>query len=198
MELDELKQNWNQSNDKLFAPYQLDKVIASKSSGILSKLKAKYKTQAILLPLAAAFLSLAMITKPILQQNAFIWMIIPIMILLALIYYQGYTLISKMEQAYSESLKNAIQKNLSLLSLNTKKQLILIRIILVILILVLEITIYQQTTTAFNFWQDIALPVRMGVYALLILAQPYFTRYIFEFSFGRYIKELRQLLDQTE
>jgi len=198
MELDELKQNWNQSNDKFIPPYQLDKVIASKSSGILSQLKAKYKTQAMLLPLAAAFLSLAMIYKPILQQNAFIWVIIPIMIFLAVMYYQGYRLISKMEHAYSESLKNAIQENLNLLNLNTKKQLIFIRIILVILILVLEITIYQQTTTAFNFWQDIALPVRIGVYTLLILVQPYFTRYIFELGFGRYIKNLQQLLDETE
>lgn len=198
MELDELKQNWNQSNNKFIPPYQLDKVITSKSSSIVSKLKAKYKTQAILLPLAATFLSIAMIYKPVLQQNAFIWVIIPIMILLAVIYYRGFILVSKMEKAYSESLKNAIQENINLLNLNTKQQLIFIRVILLILILILELTIYQQATTAFNFWGNISSPVRIGLYILLILAQPYFTRYIFELNFGQYIKDLQRLSDQTE
>jgi hypothetical protein len=198
MELDDLKQDWNKSTYQHKAPaYNLDKLTNTKSAGSLNTLKNKYKKQVILLPLSATFLGFVMVQKPILQQNAFIWFIIPIMFLLALMYYRDYRLVLEMEQSNTESIKNSIQKNIDLLNRNSKQQLNFTRIILLLLILILEATMYYQHPAAFDFWHTVALPIRLAFYGLIGFLQPFITKYFFNLNFGRYIQDLQTLLSQA-
>lgn len=89
MELDDLKQNCNKSSEQYKPPViDLDELLAKQSAGPLSTLKAKYKLQAILLPVAAGVLGFSMLQYAVLRQNAFIWFIVPVMLLLALMYYR--------------------------------------------------------------------------------------------------------------
>lgn len=198
MELDDFKQDWKKSGEQYQTPhYNLNDLLVSQSSGPLSALKKKYKKQVILLPIAAGLLGLVMAQKPILQQSAFIWFIIPVLLLLAAMYYRDYRLILNMEQTNTNALRNSIQENVTLLKGNAKQQLLFTRILLVAFILILEATMYYQHTVDFNFWQAITLPIRLAIYALILLIQPYITKYFFNLSFGQYIKHLEKLLDQA-
>lgn len=198
MELDDFKQDWRKSAEQIQTPnYNLNNLLASQSGGPLSALKKKYKNQVILLPIAAAFLGVVMVQKPILQQSAFIWFIIPVMLLLALMYYRDYRLILDIEQTNVNSLKSSLQENITLLNRNAKQQLHFTRIILVVFIIILEATMYYQHTADFSFWQGTLLPIRIAFYALMLFIQPYITKYFFNLSFGRYIKHLQELLDQA-
>jgi len=198
MELDDFKQDWKKSGEQLQTPqYNLNDLLVSHSSGPLNALKKKYKTQVILLPLAAGLLGFVMAQKPILQQSAFIWFIIPVLLLLALMYYRDYRLIVNMEQTTTDSIKNSLEVNVALLNQNAKQQLHFTRVILVIFILILEATMYYQHPADFNFWQGVLLPIRLAFYALMLFIQPYITKYFFNLSFGQYIKHLENLLDQA-
>jgi hypothetical protein len=198
MELDDFKQDWKHSGEQLITPsYSLNDLLTKKSGNPLLALKARYKTQAILLPLTSAFLTFAMTQKLILQQSAFIWFIIPVLLLLALMYFRDYRLILNMEQTTDQSLKISIEENVRLLNQNAKQQLNFTRIILVFFVLILEATMYAQHPIDFKFWQDIVLPVRLALYAIIFFVQPYITRYFFNLSFGKYIKHLQELLSQT-
>ena len=198
MELDDFKQDWKKSGEQLQTPqYNINDLLVSQSSGPLSALKKKYRNQVILLPLAAGLLGFVMAQKPILQLSAFIWFIIPVLLLLAFMYYRDYRLIVNMEQTTIDSIKNSLEVNVTLLNRNAKQQMLFTRVILVIFILILEATMYYQHTVDFNFWQAIILPIRIAVYALMLFVQPYITKYFFNLSFGQYIKHLENLLDQA-
>lgn len=198
MELDDFKQDWKKSGEQLQTPdYNLNDLLVSRSSGPLSALKKKYKNQVILLPLAAGLLGFVMAQKPILQQSAFIWFIIPVLLLLALMYYRDYRLIVNMEQTTTDSIKNSLQVNVNLLNRNAEQQLHFTRIILVGFVLILEATMYYQHTADFNFWREVLLPIRLALYALILFVQPYITKYFFKLSFGNYINRLQELFDQA-
>ena len=198
MELDDLKQDWNKSTPAhQTPPYNLDELMVTKGTGDIETLKSKYKKQMVLLPLAATFLGVFTVQNPVLQRNAFIWFIIPLMLLLALIYYRSYRLVAKMEQTSVESIKKSIQENIELLNRNAKQQLYFTRFILIMLILILEATMYYQHPAAFGAWSSLGLPVRLAAYALALFLQPFITKYFFELNFGRYIQNLKSLLDQA-
>ncbi|MCX2430897.1 hypothetical protein [Pedobacter sp. GR22-10] len=198
MELDDLKQDWNKSTPAHKTPlYNLDELTVTKSTGAIETLKRKYKKQMILLPLAATFLGSFAVQNPVLQRNAFIWFIIPLMLLLALIYYRSYMLVAKMEQTSMESIKKSIQENIELLDRNAKQQLYFTRFILIMLILILEATMYYQHPAAFVAWSSLGLPIRLAAYTLALFLQPFITKYFFELNFGRYIQNLKSLLNQA-
>jgi|GEM_PF-1508437 len=198
MELDKLKHNWIKSGEKLSTPsYDLQKLTSLKGSGILKTLKDKYKKQVILLCLASCFLVCAMIKRPVLRETPFIWFIVPVMILFALMYYRNYILVSKIEQTSAESLQKSIRENINLLNKNAEQQLSFTRILLVCYLLVLEFGMYFQQITAFIFWKETPIFFRIATYLFILVVQPYLTRYFFNLNFGRYIKRLQELLDQT-
>lgn len=198
MELDDLKQNWNKSSEQYKTPaFDLAHLLAKQTAGPLATLKAKYRLQAILLPLAAGVLGFSMMQHAILRQNAFIWFIVPVMLMLALMYYRDYSVIVKIEETNAESLKSSMQERIALLQRNGKQQLYLTRVILLVLISILEATMYLQEVPDFLTWQSIALPLRLTVYVLVIFIQPYVSKYFFNLSFGQYINRLQELLNQT-
>lgn len=198
MELDDLKQDWNKSGEQYKAPaIDLNILLAKQTAGPLATLKAKYRLQAILLPLAAGVLGFSMMQHAILRQNAFIWFIVPVMLMLALMYYRDYSVIVKIEETNAESLKSSMQERIALLQRNGKQQLYLTRVILLVLISILEATMYLQEVPDFLTWQSIALPLRLTVYVLVIFIQPYISKYFFNLSFGQYINRLQGLLNQT-
>ena len=198
MELDDLKQDWKNAGEKLQTPtYNFNELLITRSSGPLNDLKAKYKKQMILLPLAAAVLGFAMTQKSVLQHNAFIWLIIPVLLLLALMYYRSYRLVIKMEKTTAETLKGSMQENVVLLNRNAKQHLYFTRVLLFVFIVLLEVTMYYQISTTFNFWLERLWFIRLAVYALFIFIQPHVTRFFFKKNFGQYINRLQQLLEQA-
>lgn len=198
MELDDFKEEWKKSGEQLQTPeYKLDNLLVSRSGSTLTTLKKKYKKQVFVLPLSAGFLAFVMAREPVLQESAFIWFIIPVLLFLAAMYYRDYRLILNMEQTNTDALKNSIQENVTLLNRNAKQQFLFIRMLLIALIIILEATMYYERTVDFNFWSAMNLPVRLAAYALMLFIQPYITKYFFNLSFGQYIKHLKKLLDQA-
>jgi hypothetical protein len=199
MELDDLKQDWNKPSEHYKAPaFDLNDLLAKQTAGPLATLKAKYRLQAILLPLAAGVLGFSMMQHAILRQNALIWFIVPVLLLLALMYYRDYSVIVKIEETNAEALKISMQERIALLQRNGKQQLYLTRVILLVLIGILEATMYLQEVPDFLVWQGIALPLRLTAYIMVVFVQPYISTYFFNLSFGQYLNRLQELLNQTK
>lgn len=198
MELDDFKQNWkNDAQQHQVPSYNIDELLIAKSNNPLTVLKEKYRLQVILLPLAATILTCANVFSPAMRNNAFVWLIIPILLILAFIYYRDYAVVSKMQQPAINSLKESMENNLAVLQKNGRQQLRLLGILLIAFIIALEITLYYRLEPAYRFWQNTPLSIRISVYALLLIIQPFISKYFFKLQFGQYITRLQELLRQA-
>jgi len=102
-----------------------------------------------------------------------------------------------MEDTTAAALKTSMEQNIKLLNRNFSQQLLFTRAILLGLILLLEAAIYLEHPAALSFWEEIALPLRLGAYMVFIVVQPYITKFFFNRIFGEYIKRLEEVLEQA-
>jgi len=75
--------------------------------------------------------------------------------------------------------------------------LVLYKMFLCVFVIALEATMFYNLVPAYNGWHQLMLPVRVAVYALVFVAQPYITKYFFKKNYGQYINRLQELVDQA-
>jgi Na+/melibiose symporter-like transporter len=198
MELDELKQRWNNADQQYQgAAYDLNKILNAKAEGPLDSLRKAYKRQLILLPLTAAFLTFSCLSHETLNYNALIWSAVLMMLILIVGYYRNYKLVQFMQQPAENGIKQKLEEDLQVLYKNVKQELILYRVFFVVFIIALEVTMFYNLVPAYNKWHEVMLPVRLAVYMVALVGQPYMTRYFFKQNYGRYISRLQELVDQA-
>jgi len=198
MELDDLKQNWKKADQQYKGEdYDLSKILTAKAGGPLDALRIAYKRQLIFLPATAAFLTFICLSDEALNYNAMIWSAVLMLLFLTYGYYRNYKLIQVMQQPVENGIKQKLEKDLQVLHYNVKKELILYRLFMIVFIVALEITMYYELVPSYKGWHDIIIPIRLTVYALLFVVQPYVTKYFFKQNYGQYISKLQELVDQA-
>jgi hypothetical protein len=198
MELDDLKQSWNRT-DQLYKEeeYNLNKILTGKVNGALDALKLVYKRQLILLPATAAFLAYTCLSNEQLKYNALIWSAVLMLLFLIYGHYRNFKLVQLMQQPAEGGIKQKLEKDLLVLHQKVRQELVLYKVFLGIFMIALEATMFYGLVPAYNEWHHIILPVRLGVYALVFVAQPYITQYFFKQHYGQYINKLQELVDQA-
>ena len=199
MELNELKENWQNAGQELSnGDHDFHKILKSQLDTPLSILKTKYIRQLILIPLAILVLILANMLNFKLHNNGFIWLTIFILFLLCLDYYRNYSSIIRIQRPPIDSVRETLKKNLSFLERNARQQMFFMRLILLMFVAILEAVMYLGLAPDYQFWQSVLLPLRILFYITVVILQPYFSRYIYNLNFGRYIYRLKELLNQTD
>lgn len=198
MELDDLKHNWKKTDVSFKTQtYHVTEFLKKQMDTPLDKLKKKYQKQLILLPVAVIILLVTLFSKPELHYNLLIWMAVFTLLLITFNEYRNYNIVSKMQEI-NGSLKQNLESYLKLLEDNSKAYLIATSIYLLFFISILEITMYYHQVTVYEQWNQIAIGIRIIIYAAIIILQPFISQYFFNLQYGQYIKRLRTLLDQTE
>lgn len=198
MELDDLKQSWNSANQQYKgSDYDLDKILTAKVNGPLDSLRLAYKRQLILLPVTAAILVFSCLSNEKLYYNALIWSAVLMMLFLIFGYYRNLKLVQLMQQPAEDGIKQKLEKDLQVLYQNVRQELILYKIFLCVFVIALEVTMFYDLVPAYNGWHQIMLPVRLVVYLLVFIAQPYITRYFYKQNYGKYINKLQELVEQA-
>lgn len=198
MELDDLKQGWKNEDQLYKRPaYDLNGILAKKADDPLNSLKMKYKKQLVVLPLVTGLLIVMGLIKPELQQSAFIWLAIVLLLLSIYNYYRNYKTVLLMQEPEDISIRERLETYLSMLQRSGTQQLQFLRLFLVLFIAALEWSLYYSLIPAYQEWQQVMIPVRITVYAVMLLIQPYLSKYFFNLNFGRYISRLQDLLDQA-
>ena len=198
MELDDLKQSWNSTGQQYQgSDYDLNKILTAKVNGPLDALKLAYKRQLVLLPATAAFLAYTCLSNEKLKYNALIWSAVLMMLFLIYGYYRNYKLVQFMQLPAEDGIKQKLENDLQVLHQNVKQELVLYKMFLCVFVIALEATMFYNLVPAYNGWHQLMLPVRVAVYALVFVAQPYITKYFFKKNYGQYINRLQELVDQA-
>jgi len=197
MELEDFKKTWNTSLTKTTASYNLDELLTKKTQGPLQHLKKKYFTQAILLPVVAIFLSIFNVITPALRNRPVVWIAVPVLVILTYFYYRSYTLIKKMEQPATTNIKSHLENQLGILQLQGKQDLVFLRGLLIFFIICLELLMFKNLVPEYNAWEQTNLWLRIAVYGILLIIQPYISNHFYQLNFGQHISKLKDLVSQT-
>jgi len=198
MELDDLKQHWNKADQQYTgSDYDLNQILKAKVNGPLDSLRQAYKRQLILLPLTAAFLTFSCLSHETLNYNALIWSAVLMMLILIFGYYRNLKLVRFMQQPAEHGIKQKLEEDLQVLHKNVKQELILYRIFIIVFLIALEVTMFYNLVPSYTKWHEVMLPIRLVVYAFVIILQPYITRYFFKQNYGQYISRLQELIAQA-
>lgn len=197
MELDDLKQNWKNSESQYQGiDYNVGTLLAGKLNSPLNTLKMKYIRQMIMLPATVVFLYFMGLKHPV-QDNIGLWVAAPVLLLLAFNYYRNYRVVVLIQQPSDMAVKQGLEKYLAVLQRNSTLHLQFLRLYLAILICSLEIAMYSHAVPAYHIWEVVPVPYRIAFYALLLVIQPSISKYYFRQHFGQYMDHLEELLAQA-
>lgn len=198
MELDNLKENWKIADQRLqYIDYNLDTLLQEKANGPLDTLKKKFKRELITLPMAALLLISLCFFVPEMRKNAFVLIAIPLLLIQAVRYFRSYQVILQMQRPIEKGLKQHLEENLQTLKRDALWDQNLKRGILILFIIGMEITLYFRLVPAYQGWGDVNYIFRAGIYLLLLILQPYVTKYFFNYHFGQHLSRMQEVVNQA-
>lgn len=197
MELEDLRQNWNNSATVNTPAYNLTELLSKKVEGPLNTLKSKYIKQLVLLPAAAIVLIVTNLAKPELRSNPIIWLVIPALLMLTYLYSRNYRLIKKMEQPSEGNLVESLDRQMRMLEANGRRNIRYARALIFLFIGAIELAMANNYMPAFDAWKHTALFIRIPAYALAVFIQPFITNHFYKLNFGQHISGLKELLSQA-
>lgn len=197
MELDDLKQSWNEQSKQELNPLNNDfmEMIHNKSYGPLAELKSKFKRQLITIFLALPFIIYLFLKYPSFKYNGFMYYFIFIIFIAGSFYWLNYKLVNSMQQTDS-TVKETIGKNLKILENNFRKYFIVGRVYLFICIILLETFMYLHELKDFETWYSYSIFIRIAGYIALFLVAHFVSKLTYEKNFGKHISYLKELLNK--
>jgi hypothetical protein len=199
MELDELKNQWKQTEETHKPKTQnIMELIQSKSHGPVAELKRSFKRQIIamtVVPVIIIATNMQHIDKTL--SSALFWFYILFCIGVIMFARLNYAVVKKME-GMDGNVKSNLEQHIFILETRIKQNLIGIRIALLFFIVLTEILPYFQNFRMLNTWHSLSPFKRFGAYAALFLFQYFISRIVSQRKFGQHINHLKELVKQME
>lgn len=197
MELDDLKQTWQQTEKTPKSENNdIIELIKHKSNGPVAALKKRFKKQMILILLLVAFIINSFSHKQIFTDVMF-WSYITFCIALCLFFYFNYRLVSKME-CMDCMIKSNLEQQVNILEKRLKWQKVGKQTALVFFIVLSETLTYFANEPMLEKWHSVPLFIRLLVYASLFTIQYFISPLISKRKYGRHLSYLKQLLNEMQ
>jgi uncharacterized membrane protein YjfL (UPF0719 family) len=197
MELDDLKQSWQQTPIKK-TNIDIMQMIQNKSYGPVSELKRSFRRQIIamtFIPIALVLTSSANIDKVF--TSILFWAYVVFCLGIIFIALLNLRVVRKIEDA-----DNAVRVNLEqwIASLETRVQwnITWARASLIFLILLAEVVPYIQHYSMLDHWHSFSPFIRFGAYATIVLLQHFMIRIVGNRKFGRHITYLKEVVKEMQ
>ena len=199
MELDDLKQQWKQSeNIHQSKNSNIMDIIRHKSNGPLAELKRSYRWQMAMMAVMPVFIittNISHIDKTL--SSALFWFYIVFCTGVILFARMNYNTVKKME-GQDSMVKSKLEEQIALLEKRQRQKLTGIRVAMLFFILLLEVLPYLQHFTMLNKWHALSPFIRFGGYAALVLWQYWVTRRVSQANFGKSIARLKELVKEMQ
>ena len=199
MELDDLKQQWRQSEaSQKHKNQNIMELIQNKSYGPVAALKRSYRKQMIamtVVPIAILATNLQHIDKTL--SSALFWFYIVFCIGVVLFARLNYNVVKEME-GMDGVVKSNLEQQIHLLEKRLRQNMIGIRIALLVIIVLTEILPYFQDFRMLNTWHSLSPLIRYGAYTALFLFQYFVSRRLGYQKFGKHIAYLKELVQQMQ
>jgi hypothetical protein len=199
MELDELKNQWKQT-DKIqkFKNQNIMELIQNKSFGPLAELKRSFKKQIIgmtVLTIAIIAANLEHIDKTF--SSAIFWFFILFCISVIIFARLNYAIVEKIE-GMDLNVKSNLEQQIVILETRIRQKLIGIHTAFFLFIILLEVLPYFQNFRMLNKWHSLSPFIRFGGYAVLFLYQYFVTRMGSRRGSEQHLANLKELVKQMQ
>lgn len=199
MELDELKNEWKQT-DKTQKPknQNIMELIQNKSNGPIAELKRSFKNQIIgmtVLPIAYIAANLEHIDKTFV--SALFWFFIMFCVSVIIFARLNYAIVEKME-GMDGKVKLNLEQQIVILETRIRQKLIGIHTAFLLFIGLLEVLPYFQNFQMLNKWHSLSPFIRFGAYSALFLYQYFVTRMGSRRGSEQHLANLKELVKQMQ
>ena len=194
MELDDLKQAWEQQAIPSSQNQNIMELIHQKSKGPVASLKQAFKKQTRFM-ICLMILMIATQIKNLDNTAAliFIGTYIFFCIAVALFFHQNYRLTSKLE-GMDENVKTNLERYVAVLQQRLKWHLIGLRVTLLLFILMLEVLPFFLHGRLLDKWHSLSPVIRFNTYAAFLVIQYFLGRSLEKQKFGQHLVYLKKLI----
>lgn len=199
MELDELKNQWKQT-DKIqkLKNQNIMELIQNKSYGPVAKLKRSFRKQIIamaLIPILFISTNLEHIDKTL--SSALFWFYILFCISVIVFARFNYSIVKKME-GMDGKVKSNLEQQIVILETRNRQKLNGLRSAFLLFIVLLEVLPYFQNFRMLNKWHSLSPFIRVGGYIALFSFQYFVSLTVNRRNFGKHIAHLKELVKQMQ
>lgn len=198
MELDDLKNTWQQNNFKKITNTDIMELIQHKSYGPVAALKKAFLKQIrlmIIVPIII-FLTNADDVSKVLSSVMF-WSYIAFCIGVITFSYYNYKTVNKME-GMDKMVRSNLEHQITILEERLRWHKAGLRIALLYFILLTEILPYFQHYRMLDKWHSASPVIRYGVYVMLLVIQYTFSRVLWDRKFGSHLRYLKELVKEMQ
>lgn len=198
MELDDLKQTWQQSQSTKPLNTNIMELIQQRSYGPLAALKKAFKKQIALMMIVPAYLII--IDKNDLNhllQSVMLWYYIAFCLAVILFSYYNYLIVNKMERMDNLVKANVVQQ-VSILEARMKWKKTGLLIAFIVFILLLEIVPYFQHYRMLDKWHSVAPGIRYVSYVAFLVFQHFASIWVNKRRYGRHLEYLKELANEMQ
>jgi hypothetical protein len=198
MELDDLKENWKQTQIKKITNEKIMDLIQHKSYGPVAALKRTFKKEIrlmILLPLILILPNVDDINHVL--TSVMFWSYVAFCIAVITLAYSNYQTVRKME-GMDGMVKSNLQQQIEILETRLRWNIIGVRIAFLFFILLTEVVPYFQHYRMLDKWHSLSPFIRFGTYAALLVLQYFTSRAVTERKYGSHLRYLKDLTKEME
>lgn len=195
MELDDLKQNWKQSNEQTNKQNKnIMELIQQRSIGPMAQLKRSFRKQAVLMVLVTTmlFTSNMHIGVERILSSALFLAYVGLCAGVVIFSWINYRLVSKMQM--DGNVRSNFEQQVAILEKRLRWRIVALKCIFVFFIVLLEVAPYFQHYRMLDKWHSLSPFIRFGVYAAFLTIQYFAINAVSERKFGRHIKHLKNML----
>lgn len=198
MELDNLKQTWQESS-KSSKPLKANtmELIQNKSYGPLASLISKFKTQLLAIPVFVCLIIYQVITKPQLFLSPSIWILYSIGLILSVFFVYNFLLASKL-QSPSDAIKKNMEAQIKKLETGFTWFHIITSIFYILLPVALELALYFKIEKDVLLWAQVSIYIRVLTYIAGFVFMLSLSKRWFNNEYGDHLKNLKRLIEQMQ
>ena len=198
MELDDLKNTWQQNSVTKNKNTDIMEIIQQKSYGPLAALKRTFRKQMVLMFLIP-FIFLATNSQDIhgVLTSILFWSYVVFCIGVIAFAYYNYRIVSKMENM-DVMVKTNLEQQIQLLEKRTNWQIVGLRGVLLFFVVLLEVVPYVQHYRMLDKWHSLPVAIRFGAYAALLVLQYFMNKIIRQRKIGRHLDYLKALVKEMQ
>jgi hypothetical protein len=198
MELDDLKQLWNQTPVNTSINTDIMYIIKHKSYGPVAALKSVYRKQILLMALIPFLLLMTNLqdVQGVLTSVLF-WSYVLFCVGMIVFAYYNYRIVTHMEEM-DGMVKANLEKHIQLLEKRARMELAGIRGVMLFFIALTEIVPYFQQYRMLDKWHALPLFVRVSAYMGLFVLQYLLNRKIKQRKVGRHLDYLKELVNEMQ
>jgi hypothetical protein len=196
MELDDLKQLWNQAPLKTTKNTDIMDIIKHKTYGPLASLKAVYRKQILVMcviPILLLMTNLEDLQKPL--TSVLFWSYIAFCSAMIVFARYNYRTVSNMA-VMDDKVRANLSQQINVLEKRARLEIIVLRAVLLFFIALVEIVPYFQHYRMLDKWHSLPGYARVSAYAGLILLQFFLNRKIKQRKIGRHLDYLKELVNE--